>query len=266
MDNRRMCPHCRAFITSSDKVCPYCGEKVPPRAIDIRDTGQMLMGFIPSARFVTAIILLINFALFLGSTQIAAGSAILEAGVETGAMVRRYHQFYRLITAGFLHANWLHILMNCWVLWDLGAQVEELYGAPRMTVIFFLATASGFLTCAFYNPMSPTLGASAGLFGLIGAMIALGMKTRNSMGQAIRAHYIRWAIYGLLFGLLPGISNAAHIGGLVAGFGVAYLAGTPLLTQDAPAEKFWRAASGVCVVLTLFSFFQLYQQLSANLQ
>jgi rhomboid protease GluP len=226
----------------------------------------MLMGFIPSARFVTSIILLINFAFFLGSTQFKAGYAIVEAGIETGAAIRVYHQYYRLITAGFLHGGWLHILMNCWVLWDLGAQVEELYGAPRMTVFYFLSTVAGFLTCAYWNPQAPTLGASAGLFGLIGAMIALGVRTRNSMGQAIRAHYIRWAIYGLLFGLLPGISNAAHLGGLAAGFGVAYLASTPLLRQDAPSENFWRGAAGLCVVLTLYSFFQLYQQLSVNLQ
>jgi rhomboid protease GluP len=261
-----MCPNCRAFITSDDKVCPYCGEKVPPRAAELRDTGQMLMGFIPNARFVTSIILLINFALFLGSTQFSGGDSLVQYGWETGTAVRGYHQYYRLITAGFLHGGWLHILMNCWVLWDLGAQVEELYGAPRMTVIYFAATVGGFLTCAYWSPQAPTLGASAGLFGLIGAMIALGLRTRNSMGQAIRAQYVRWAIYGLLFGLLPGISNTAHVGGLVAGFCVAYLAGTPLLVQDSFKETFWRVASGLCVVLTLVSFFQLYQQISSNVQ
>ena len=261
-----MCPNCRAFITSDDRVCPYCGEKVPPRAVDLRDTGQMLMGFIPSARFVTSIILLINFALFLVSTQFGGGNTLVERGWATGVAIRIYHQYYRLITAGFLHGGWLHILMNCWVLWDLGAQVEELYGAPRMTVIYFASTVGGFLTCAYWSPQSPTLGASAGLFGLIGAMIALGVRTRNSMGQAIRAHYVRWAIYGLLFGLLPGISNTAHVGGLAAGFGVSYLAGTPLLVQDSPRETFWRAAAAICVLLTLFSFFQLYQQISSNVQ
>jgi rhomboid protease GluP len=266
MDNRRMCPNCRAFITSNDKVCPYCGEKVPPRAIDLRDTGQMLMGFIPNARFVTSIILLINFALFLGSTVFSGGFAIVEYGSETGVGVRIYHQYYRLITAGFLHGGWLHILMNSWVLWDLGAQTEEIYGAPRLTVIYIVSTICGFLTCAYWNPRSPTLGSSAGLFGLIGAMIALGFRTRNSMGKAIRAHYVRWAIYGLLFGLLPGISNAAHIGGLAAGFGLSYLSGTPLLRQDSEVETTWRAAAGVCVLLTLFSFFQLYQQISSHVQ
>ena len=62
------------------------------------------------------------------------------------------------------------------------------------------------------------MGASAGLFGLIGAMIALGVTHRSAVGDAIRGLYVRWAIYGLLFGLLPGlhVDNAAHIGGLAA--------------------------------------------------
>ena len=261
-----MCPHCRAFITTDDKVCPYCGEKVGPRAIDIRDTGQMLMGFIPSARFVTSIILLINFAMFLGTNYINGGYAIAQNGVEVGIAIRVYHQYYRLLTAGFLHGGWLHIGMNCWVLWDLGAQVEEIYGPARMTVFYFLATVAGFLTCAYVTPQSPVLGASAALFGLIGAMIALGVRTRNAMGQAIRAQYIRWAIYGLLYGLLPGISNAAHVGGLIAGFGAAYIAGTPLLRSDSHSESFWRAAAGLCLLLTLFSFFQLYQHITSDVQ
>jgi rhomboid protease GluP len=266
MDKRRMCPNCRAFITSDDKVCPYCGEKVPPRSVDRRDTGQMLMGFIPNAQFVTSIILLLNFALFLGSTLFKGGDALFQAGEESGLAVRIYHQYYRLVTAGFLHGGWLHILMNSWVLWDLGVQVEEIYGSPRLTVFYFVSTICGFLTCAYFAPQYPTVGSSAGLFGLIGAMIALGVRTRNSMGQAIRAHYLRWAAYGLLFGLLPGISNWAHIGGLISGFAVAYVAGTPLLRQDSPAETLWKTGAGISIVLTLFSFFQLYRQISSGVQ
>ena len=62
------------------------------------------------------------------------------------------------------------------------------------------------------------MGASAALFGLIGAMIAMGIKHRSTLGDHVKSLYIRWAIYGLLFGLLPGIDNAAHIGGLTFGF------------------------------------------------
>jgi hypothetical protein len=71
--------------------------------------------------------------------------------------------------------------------------------------------------------------------------------------------YVRWAIYGLIFGLLPGlhIDNAAHIGGLAAGFGAAYVAGTPRI-ETAWSERFWRGAAAACVILTALSFLMMY--------
>ncbi len=63
-----MCPNCRAFITTSDKVCPYCNEKVGPRAVDRRSAGDILGGFIPHARFTTVVVLLINTALFAATS------------------------------------------------------------------------------------------------------------------------------------------------------------------------------------------------------
>lgn len=256
-----MCPHCRAFITTNDRVCPYCGEKVGPRAIDVRAAGDVLMGFVPARRFVTFIILFIDFALF-GAGYLKGGDALFQAGAAQGVLIFVYHQWYRLITAGFLHGGLMHILMNSWVLFDLGAQVEEVYGGARLTVFFFLSTAAGFALSAWWHPSVPSVGASAGLFGLIGAMIALGVRTRDAMGSMIRGMYIRWAIYGLLFGLLPGFDNAAHIGGLAAGFAAAYLSGLPG-RHGSPAEMFWRVAAGVAAALTALSFYQMYRQIAA---
>lgn len=251
-----MCPQCRAFITSKDRVCPYCGEKVGPRAIDLRSGSEVLMGFLPSARFATVMILLVDFALFAGT--LGGGQGLFSAGAETGFHVFRLHQWYRLVTAGFLHGGWLHILMNAWVLFDLGAQVEEIYGPPRFLVFFLISSTLGFLASAFFNaPMVPSVGSSAGIFGLIGAMIALGVRTRSALGQAIRGQYIRWAIYGLLFGLLPGIDNTAHVGGLVSGFAMGYLAGTPRL-PGSREENIWQGLAAACVAATLYSFYQLY--------
>jgi rhomboid protease GluP len=271
MDQRRMCPSCRAFITSHDKVCPYCNEKVGPRAVERGDTGSMLGGFIPHARFVTMIILLINAGLFLATVVFSqrAGNSSAFMGVDSqtllafGAKYRGaifgYGQWWRLVTAGFLHGGLLHIAMNSWVLFDLGAQVEEVYGGSRLIVIYFLATVCGFLASSLWTA-ALSVGASAGIFGLLGAMIALGVRHKASaMGGAIRGMYVRWAIYGLVFGLLPGlhIDNAAHIGGLAAGFGAAYVAGTPRI-ETAWSERFWRAAAAACVVLTAVSFLMMY--------
>jgi rhomboid protease GluP len=270
-ENRRMCPHCRAFITTGDKVCPYCNTVVGPRAVDRRDVGEMVGGFIPHARFVTTIILLVNFGLFaatvLYSMRQGNEGALMGLDGRTlinfGAKLREaiaFGQWWRLITAGFLHGGILHLLMNSWVLFDLGALVEEMYGWPRMIVIYLIATVAGFYASAWWSP-AISVGASAGIFGLIGAMIAVGVRSSTPMGAAIRGLYIRWAIYGLILGFLPGLAvdNAAHIGGLAAGFGIGYLAGTPKLVETSVPERLWRVAAYLSLFITAIAFFNMYR-------
>ena len=266
-----MCPHCRAFITTDDKVCPYCQEVVGPRAIDRRSPGEIMGGLIPHARFTTIIILLLNFGLYVATVlySMRAGNEDAWLNIDGRTLLTfgaklRYGggmflgQWWRLVTAGFLHGGLLHIAMNCWVLYDLGAQVEEVYGTSRMIVFYFAGTVLGFYASLWWSPVL-SVGASAGLFGLIGAMIALGVGNRHPMGGAIRAHYMRWVVYMLIFGLLPGIrvDNAAHLGGLVAGFGIAYLADLPRLVADS-RERFWRIAAWACVAITAFCFMKMF--------
>ncbi len=86
------------------------------------------------------------------------------------------------------------------------------------------------------------------------------------MTAAIRSTYIRWVIYILIIGiLLPGIDNAAHLGGLAAGFAVAYFAGLPRWEGSA-AEQAWRIASYGCIAVTAFCFFEMYQWLARSPQ
>jgi rhomboid protease GluP len=272
MDKRRMCPNCRAFITTDDKVCPYCDVQLGARIVDKRSPADALGGLIPHANFTTVLILLINTGLFvamlLRSSKVTGGmgmdldgQTLFDFGAkERGAIAAG--QWWRLITAGFLHGGLMHILMNSWVLFDLGAQVEEAYGTSRYLVFYFVSTITGFLG-SYYWSASLSIGASAGIFGLIGAMIAMGLRDRSAYGAAIRGMYVRWAIYGLLMGLLPffAIDNAAHIGGLAGGFAVAYIAGTPGLL---PArERVWQIAAGLAVLITGVAFVQMFQFLTA---
>jgi len=252
-ETRRMCPHCRAFITASDRVCPYCNERVGPRAIDRRNPSPIL-GFIPHAQFVTSVILLINIALYIATML---NGNLLAAGDKSRFDIHQ-GQWWRLVTAGFFHGGLLHILMNSWVLFDVGAQVEQVYGASRMLVIYFVSTITGFYLSYLMTP-NPSVGASAAIMGLIGAMIALSVHHRNALTTAIRGQYIRWVIYILLIGfIISGIDNYAHIGGLAGGFVVAYLAGLPRW-DGSPQEQIWRVASYVCIGLTAFCFFEMYQ-------
>jgi rhomboid protease GluP len=277
MDSRRMCPHCRAFITTKDRVCPYCNETVGPSAAARNESsGGFIGGFIPQARFNTVMILLINAGLYAAtsiySMKAGRGDAMnldSQTLVDFGAKFTPYiamGQWWRLVTAGFLHGGLLHILMNSWVLFDLGAQVEELYGASRMLVIYFISSVGGFYVSALWAA-GPSVGASAALFGLIGAMIVMGMRHSSTLGDHVKGLYIRWAIYGLLFGLLPGlnIDNAAHIGGLASGFVVAWLAGQPR-SADSLTERFWRVAAWMCILITAICFLKMYLWMGRSAQ
>jgi len=101
--------------------------------------------------------------------------------------------------------------------------------------------------------------------GLIGSMIAFGMQHRSGIGREIKSMYVRWAVYILVLGLLPGLrtDNWAHIGGLAGGFGLAYVAGTPRLAGS-PREAFWRIASIAAILLTGLSFLKMYLFLTAS--
>ncbi|SRR5579883_134778 len=262
-----MCPHCRAFITTDDKICPYCQTEVAPKPYYRRPPQDALGGLIPHARFTTVIIMVINLGLF-AATVLRNGNPDLTAGtlIQFGA---KWHpgiargEWWRLVTAGFLHGGLLHIGMNMWVLWDLGTQVEAVYGTPRYLAIYLMSSITGFMASFFWS-LSVSVGASAGLCGLIGAMIALGMRERSSYASAIRQHYLIWAGYILLTGLLGffAIDNAAHLGGLTGGFAVAYVAGTPTLSRA--TERVWQGIAGVMVGITILSFYYMAQYLMAS--
>ena len=274
MDKRRMCPNCRAFITSDDRVCPYCQAQVGERMIDRRAASDVLGGLIPHQRFVTMLILLINTGLYVATmlrTQQQGGGGfgdpsmqtLVDFGAKYAPLIFYRGEWWRLITAAFLHGGLLHILMNSWVLFDLGPQVNQAFGTPRFLSIYFVSSVTGYLASLYWSP-SVSIGASAGLCGLIGAMIALGTRDRSAVGAAMRRQYIQWMVYLLIFGLLPGlnIDNAAHIGGLAGGFVVAYLAGTPGFSGA--VENFWRVAAGLSLAITGWAFFEMFMHLTST--
>jgi len=201
--------------------------------------------------------------LFIATTLLARtwgeNRALFAFGAKFGPSILEDGEWWRLITAGFLHGGMLHILMNSWVLYDLGAQVEQIYSTPRFLVIYFAGTVGGFYLSVRENP-GLSIGSSAGIMGLIGAMIAFGVANRSSVGRDIRNFYLRWVVYVLALGFIPGfaIDNWAHVGGLVAGFVIGYAAGTPV-HSSAAKEGLWRAVAAICILLTLGAFFEVYR-------
>jgi rhomboid protease GluP len=132
-------------------------------------------------------------------------------------------QPWRLVTACFLHGGLLHIVFNMWVLMDIGPMLEELYGSARYLFFYVVTGVCGYVLSSFYmamrGAMSPSIGASGALLGLIGLLLAATTRRSNFAAQALRSQLIKWLIYIFVLGfLMPGIDNAAHLGGLASGF------------------------------------------------
>lgn len=266
-----MCPSCRAFISSDDRQCPYCDAPLQSQArmrIVSSSSGE---GMIPEHAFTTYILLMINVALWAISIYLSSengnksafmdidGETLVLLGGKFTPYVRQAGQWWRLITAGFLHGGLLHIAMNGWALLAMGRQVDMVYGSARYLVIFFAGTVGGFWASTMFSSSPLSVGASAGLCGLVGAMIAVGFLSKSRMALDLRDGYLRYAGFLVLFGLLSPfgrIDNWAHLGGIGAGFAVAMLVGLPMPVLPA-RERLWTLAAWICVLLTVFSFFQM---------
>ncbi|HSU33238.1 MAG TPA: rhomboid family intramembrane serine protease [Bryobacteraceae bacterium] len=269
VEKRRMCPNCRAFITISDRVCPYCGVQLGPRAIDLRAT-QFLSSFMPRANITSVVILIINVAFFLVTLIVnyqlsrgaqlgnINGTVLILLGGKYAPLIQ-HGQWWRLITAGFLHAGFLHIAMNSWALFDLVGEVEQFYGTSRLIVAYIFSTFAGFWLSLMWAPQSLSLGASAACFGLIGIMLAMGLRRNDPLARAVRVYYQRWAIYGLIFSFAPffRVDIAAHIGGLIGGFLVGWIGGLPGV-PGSPRETIWKVLAAFAILVTLYAFAQDY--------
>lgn len=197
--------------------------------------------FLPERAPVSFLVLGFNVLLFaaawIATVRDAPGfapgmiSGSLDAGVlqRMGAMLGPaifLGQYWRLVTAIFLHANLLHIAFNSLVLLDLGPTVEELYGSARFFFLYVLAGAFGFVTSlVWHGGIVFSLGASGALLGLAGVMIGYTTRYPSSVGRMIRGQLLRWLVYLLVMGFLFRglIDNAAHAGGLISGFALAYV-------------------------------------------
>jgi rhomboid protease GluP len=137
-------------------------------------------------------------------------------------------QPWRLITSVFVHVGWIHLAVNMWALWNLGALAEMVFGRRLYLIIYLLAGISGNVGSLAWHPNVTGAGASGAIFGIAGAVISvLKLADLPIPQQAVRGtlrSLVSFAIYNLAFGVLGNIDNAAHLGG----FGCGLVLGAPL--------------------------------------
>lgn len=259
-----MCPNCRAFITVTDRVCPYCGIQLGPRAIDLR-ASQFAASLLPRANVTASVFVIINIALYLVELILSYKLFGVQPGTlapqvadligdKNAYFIYVFHQWWRLITAGFLHGGFLHIAMNAWSLFILVTEAEMFYGTSRVVFTYVFSTFTGFLLSLLWSPHSASLGASAACFGYFGLMLAMAARRRTDpLAQAVRSHYGQWLVFGLLLSIIPGVDLAAHVGGFIGGFVVGFIAGLPGL-PGAPREILWKTLAALAIAVALYAF------------
>lgn len=138
-------------------------------------------------------------------------------------------QVWRLATVALVHGGFLHLFFNASIFVDVGGLIERLSGSRRMLAVFWGGTVAGSLASVLLIPM-PSVGASGGVFALLGALLAVSLRHRRELPPPVRARLVRstaWVIGAnvILGFLLPSIDWAAHLGGLAAGLVLGWLFG-----------------------------------------
>jgi len=149
---------------------------------------------------------------------------VLVAGALIPAYVLQYGQWWRIITGAFMHGSLLHIGVNMMSLWFLGRFIEYALGPWRMLVVYMVSLVAAGLGVVYFsaNPMVPTVGASGAIFGLFGALFAIGFKLGKPGMDLVRSNIGILVVNLIITFTVPAISWQAHVAGLLAGFVLTY--------------------------------------------
>ena len=210
---RPICPDCMT-PTPVGMRCPECA-KQRTKVARMRSLRSAA-----TAPRVTYALIIANVAAFLAEEgQFSlAGSGIHGEVVEKGdlyrAAIQESHQYWRLVSSGFLHVDILHIGFNMYLLYLLGLMLEPAIGSVRFAALYFTALLAGSFG-ALLATAAPSLGASGAVFGLMGAAVVELRARRLSVMESGIGTLI---IFNLILSFtLSNISVGAHVGGLIGG-------------------------------------------------
>jgi membrane associated rhomboid family serine protease len=207
--------------TSVGMRCPECARE---------RTKVRTMRSIPGLPSVTQTLIAINVIVFLVETAAGAplggngGGTVWTHGVLFGPALTGHnpypvytgvHEYWRIVTGGFLHAGLFHILVNMFSLYFVGSALEPAVGSLNFAAIYCASLLAGSFGALLFQPDVPTVGASGAIFGIFGALIVVAYHRGISIWQSGLGMVL---LLNLLFSFtFSGISVGGHLGGLVGG-------------------------------------------------
>ncbi|MFI5093262.1 MAG: rhomboid family intramembrane serine protease [Candidatus Acidiferrum sp.] len=226
----QICPACGALVGISATRCHVCGTSL---RFSLAAFSKKFSGVFGEHEAPVTTALLVANILMLGVSWMAlvaaggggglsilwglGGATQYRLGASFPFSIFYMHEWWRVVTAMFLHGGLLHIGFNMMALMQLGPPIEELYGSARYLFIYVLTGAFGFLVSAFFGNFS--LGASGALLGLVGVMLAITTKRGGAQMRELRSRLISSVVILFAIGFMHmGIDNYAHGAGMASGF------------------------------------------------
>lgn len=223
----RVCPACGALNSADDQTCYRCKRRLPGKA------GSFFSELTAQNALFTRGTVLLCLVVF-GLMVTVDGRLPLAPELGMGRPFRTYTlvrfgallhvpgvplEWWRLLSAVFVHASVLHLALNMWVLLRFGSMIEERFGAARAALVLVLTGVFGFVVSTVWG-VPFTLGASGGIFGLLGAEIGILIIRKYPNWKAVLGERL---LSALILALIMRVNTPAHIGGLAAGVALGML-------------------------------------------
>ncbi len=273
----KMCPACGALIPKGASRCPECGESTGTVAAP--GVGRAISGMFPGGIRATSLILLANgFWFILLAMRLLANypnagflsilffpgeftRTLLQFGALYTGMIQGPGDLWALIPPIFLHGGLLHFFFNSYVLLQVGPFLESEFGRERFWVIYLGSGVFGFLLTVLWSAFAGeriTLGASGAVMGVMGALIAYGLRRGGPAGDRIKHSILQYVIFIFMITLLMGgqVDHFAHIGGVLSGFVLGWvIPWGPLRSRK--AKTAWDVAAILCILAVLYAFYKV---------
>lgn len=174
------------------------------------------IGIITTVLIITNVIMYIFTAFLSGNIFDANIYVLIGLGAKENTLIAQ-GEYYRFVTAMFLHGGIIHILSNMYALSTLGPTIEKAFGKIRYLLIYFLGGIIS-IAASYIFSEDVSIGASGAIFALLGAVLVLAIRARNRLGKEMIRSVLSVIAINLFIGFsLPNIDNFAHIGGLISG-------------------------------------------------
>lgn len=220
---RPICTDCATFAPVGIRCPDHSGL---PQGVQRMTTGARRVSATGTGALVTKTLIGINVLVFLamvsqgaslgsaGGDLFVRGALLIQGQLSDGELVGLAQgEWYRLLTAAFLHAGILHLGFNMVMLWWIGAPLEEAMGRGRFLLLYVVSGLAGSAGALLLSPTAITVGASGAVFGLLGAAFVLERQAGIRGGPVMTIIILNLAISFLV----PRISIGGHVGGLVGG-------------------------------------------------